>query len=301
MLNVIVDTDPGTDDALAMMMALNSSHLDVRGITTVGGNASLAHTTRNALGLMDHLGLPDVPVSRGAARPLEGKFRYAYYFHGTGGLTVRLPAPQSRPLSVRAPEFITSLASALRGELVVIALGPLTNIARALSREPRLASWTKQIVVMGGALEAAGNVTPHAEFNVYNDPVATGIVLSSGVAVTLVGLDVCSQTYFVREDRPWFPGESKTAALGRQILANWFRSHPERDRYELCDPLATVAAIQPDLLAYRRAKVTVETQDREHLGRTVASYGDGPVRVAVGVDAERCKALITRLVNGGES
>ena len=131
-------------------------------------------------------------------------FHYGYYFHGPAGLGVRLPEPQSQPHSVQAPEFIVHLVSAFPGQFTVIALGPLTNIARALAIEPRLAGWIREIVVMGGAVEAPGNVTPHAEFNIYNDPQAAAIVLSSGVPVTLVGLDV------LRPDR----GYERRPALG---------------------------------------------------------------------------------------
>ena len=300
MTKVLIDTDPGTDDALALMMALGSPELDVVGVTTVGGNATLAHTTRNAIRLREYLGLPDLPVSKGAARPLKGKFHYGYYFHGPAGLTVRLPTPRSQPHTMRAPEFITHMASILRGQLKVVALSPLTNIARALDREPRLAGWLKEIVVMGGAVEVPGNVTPYAEFNVYNDPVAADIVFSSGVPVRLICLDVCTRTYFSRGDSPWFNGESSTARLGRKILGNWFRSHPDRQRYELCDPLAVVAAIHPRLLAYRPARVDVETSRGAEIGRTVASYGKGPVKLSVGVDVARSKELMVRLLIGGD-
>lgn len=196
MLKVLIDTDPGTDDALALIMALNSRDLDVRGITTVGGNATLADTTRNALRLLEYLDAPDardpqLPVARGSARPLSGKFHYGYYFHGPAGLGVRLPAPLTRPHYLTAPEFISKLADDYGGELVVIALGPLTTIATALIQQPNLASSLKEIVVMGGAVEVPGNVTPRAEFNFYNDPRVADIVLSAGIPITLVPLDVC--------------------------------------------------------------------------------------------------------------
>ena len=179
----------------------------------MAGNATLAHTTRNALRLLDYLGGPDVPVYRGAARPLRGRFHYGYYFHGAAGLGVRLPSPRRRPRPARAPELIARSVSSSPGELALITLGPLTNIARALRLEPRLAGWTKEIVVMGGAVGVSGNVTPHAEFNIFNDPTAADIVLSSGIPTTLVGLDVCLQTYVGRDDLPWPSGRSKKAQL----------------------------------------------------------------------------------------
>ena len=175
---VLIDADPGTDDALALIAALNSPELDVLGVTTVGGNASLADTTRNALRLLDHLG-SDLPVSRGSARPLKGRFEYAYHFHGAAGLGVRLPSPRTAPTAERAVERIVGAASEYRGALTLIALGPLTNVARAMRSNPRLAGWVAEVVVMGGAVEVPGNVTPHAEFNVYNDPEAAHEVLTS--------------------------------------------------------------------------------------------------------------------------
>ena len=126
-MKVVIDTDPGTDDALALMMALNSTDLDILGLTTVGGNISLASTTRNALRLLDYLGHPEIPVSPGASRPLGGRrFQYAPYFHGRSGLTVRLPQASVNPIPTRAHNYILSLASAFRGELVVLSTASLS-------------------------------------------------------------------------------------------------------------------------------------------------------------------------------
>lgn len=288
---VVIDADAGTDDALALMMAFNSPELDVLGVTTVGGNATLAHTTRNALRLLEYL-RRRVPVYRGSARPLRGAFRYAYDFHGPAGLGVRLPEPSWVADPVSAPEALVALGSANRGELVIVALGPLTNVAKALVEEPRLAEWTKELVVMGGAVGVPGNVTPFAEFNVYNDPEAANVVLSSGIPTTLVGLDVCTRTVVTSEEDPWFPGRSGTARLANRVLGNWFSAHPGR-RYDLCDPLAMVAAVDPDVLGYRDADVTVVTDGPER-GRTVARYGGGPVKVATEVDVEAAKARMRR-------
>ena len=296
MIKVIIDTDPGTDDALALMMALNSPDLDVQGLTTVGGNATLAHTTRNALRLLEYLGRPEIPVSRGAARPLTGRFHYGYYYHGAGGLTVRLPRTRSEPRPLRAPEYIASLAYSFPGELVLIALGPLTNIARALTSEPRLKEWVKEIVIMGGAVEVPGNVSPFAEFNIYNDPVAAGRVLASGIPVTLVGLDVCNSVSVARDETGWLRGENKSEALATEILSGWFAIHSGSDSYNLSDPLAVVAAVQPDLMLYKHASVQVEVENDERIGKTTASYSEGNVRVAVSVRAREAKELIRTLL-----
>jgi inosine-uridine nucleoside N-ribohydrolase len=306
-MKVIIDSDPGTDDALAIMMALNSSDLRVQGITTVGGNATLGDTTRNTLRLLDYLeisgqpdgGDPGLPVSPGASRPLRGRYHYGYYYHGPAGLGVRLPSPRGRQHPVRATRFITDLVSTFPGEITLVALGPLTNVARALEAEPLLAGRIKEVVVMGGAVELPGNVTAHAEFNTYNDAVAADVVFASGVAVTLVPLDVCVRTSITRADLPWIAGGPRTARLGRRLLYSWFGGHPDRERYDLCDPLAMVAAVRPDLLRYEQAAVDVETDDPERLGKTTATYGDGDVRVAVDVDVEGAKRLMVDLLSAG--
>ena len=293
---VVIDTDPGADDALALMMALAAPELDVVGLTTVGGNASLANTTRNALRLLHYLGREDVPVFRGAATPLEGKFRYAPYYHGRGGLPVRLPRSESSVLAVRAADYLVSVASALRGELTILALGPLTNVARAITKEPRLAHWIKEVVVMGGAIEVPGNVTPHAEFNIYNDANAANVVFSSGIPVTLIGLDVCNPVFLKKQDLDALDAGHAAGELQRRIVTEWFSLHPESDMFSLCDPLTVAVAINPELVAYRQASVRTEATDVAQSGKTTAEYGSGSVRVASEIHAVEAKAEIIAML-----
>ncbi len=305
-MKVILDTDPGTDDALAIMMALSSPNLQVECITTVGGNATVRDTTRNTLMVLAHLGVPvqsevggrGLPVSQGASRPLRGRYHYGYYFHGPGGLGARLPSPTATPYPAGASEFIAVRAASSRARITLIALGPLTNIARTLRTDPGLAGRLREVDVMGGAVEVPGNATQHAEFNTYNDPLAAEVVFDSGVPVTLVPLDVCVETSLTRADLPWITGGSQAAQLGRRLVYTWFGGSPDRERYELCDPLAIVAALQPSLLRYRQASVAVETDDPERLGKTTATYGDGNVKVALEVDVEGAKGLIVDLLRG---
>ena len=306
-MRVVLDVDPGTDDALAMLMALNAPGLLIEGVTTVGGNATLRDTTRNALRVLEYVGAAvkvdaggqGIPVSRGAGRPIRGSYHYGYYYHGPAGLGVRLPSPRSAPYPVRAADLIVELAESGRESLTVIALGPLTNVARALRASPRLAGRLERIVVMGGAAGVPGNVTAHAEFNTYNDPTAAAEVFESGAPVTLVPLDVCAMATLGRDDMPWVAGTSRTAALARRMLNNWFDGHPDRERYDLCDPLAVAAALRPDLFRFRRASVAVETEDSDRYGKTTASYGKGVVDVALDVDAVAAKRLMVDLLDGG--
>ncbi len=286
----VIDVDTGTDDAIALIMAANSPELDIRGITTSGGNASLAHTTRNTLRLMSAIGRSDVPISKGADRPLRGSFEYAYHYHGPGGMTAPLPAADLLPVEKRAPEYLIESAAQLGGELTIIALGPLTNVARAIRREPSMRDMVSHVFVMGGAVEVGGNVTPNAEFNIYADPYAASVVFDSGLPVTLVGLDIGDEVGFAREDEDWRSGDSPGQRLAARIIEGWFAIHPDRDTYVLCDPMTVAVALAPDLFEFRQASVSVD-EDGVFRGRTRAIYGEGNVRVALTVAVEQARAL----------
>ena len=296
---VLIDCDPGTDDALAIFAALNSPDLEVVGITTVGGNASLADTTRNALGLLEVCGRGDIPLWRGAARPLSGEFTFAYEFHGAEGMGVRFPEPLTKPQSGPAEDAIAAAAHERPGELTLIALGPLTNVARALGNWPELAGEVAQILVMGGALRVPGNVTGHAEFNIYNDPEAAAAVCASGAPVSLVGLDVTTAVSIERSAEYWPEARSPTAARAEEILESWFATHPGFNSYNLHDPLTVAAAIDPAICSWRSGRLIVGTGDWAERGRTKLEYGDGPSRAALEVDAARALAIILDLVRGG--
>ena len=228
MTKYIIDTDPGTDDAVAFIAALNSPELDILALTTVGGNASLEDTTRNALDLMTLLGRPDMPVYRGAETPLTGVFPFAYDFHGPGGLSVPIPSSQSEPRPETAADYIQNAALEHSGDLVIVALGPLTNIAQAFIDRPNLRDHVKELIVMGGAVEVPGNITPHAEFNTYCDPRAANVVFQSGAPVTLIGLDVCREIFFTR-DGDWSSGTSPSERTCRATGPGLVR-HPPRPR-----------------------------------------------------------------------
>ncbi len=285
---VIIDTDPGTDDAIALIVALNSPELDVVGLTTVAGNARLVDTTRNALRLLSCLDRPDIPVFKGANRPMSGSFQFAYGYHGPNGLTTQLPTTDARAQTRSAVDY---LVGDVPNGAILIALGPLTNVGRAIRRNPRLGDRIRQIVVMGGAVDVPGNVTPYAEFNIYDDPRAANIVLGSGIPVTLVGFDVGNVVSFRRDETCWRSGTSVGETLAARIIKGWFDIHPDQDEYANCDPLTVAAVIEPGLLEYRQATVTVD-EEGETKGRTTATYGTGNVMVASKVDVERARDLI---------
>ena len=290
-MKVIIDADTGTDDAIALIMAVNSPELEIDSVTTVSGNARLSDTTRNTLRLLSHLGHPDIPISKGADRPLKSEPSFAYHYHGPGGLTTNLPTTDRIPSQTRAPEHIIQAVNQAAGDLEIIALGPLTNVAQAIQRDPERMSRVRRIYVMGGAVEVPGNITPSAEFNIYADPHAANVVLDSGIPITLVGLDVGDAVGFDRNATDWRSGASRGEEVAASIIQGWFDLHPDRDVYVLCDPLTVAAAVSPDLFQYRQGSITVD-ESGEHRGRTIAEYGPGNVSIALTVDEDRARSFV---------
>lgn len=296
---VIIDTDPGTDDAIALLMALESPALEVLAVTTVGGNAHLSRATANALRILEYVGRTDIPVAPGASRPLKGRFTYAYDFHGPGGLGVALPRPTTPTAPERAVQLMARTFRERPGQVTLIALGPLTNVARLLQQHPEVVPLIPHMVVMGGAVEVPGNITPYAEFNFYNDPWAADRVLSCGVPITLVDLSVCRRALITRDGLGPLTKGGRAAHLASRVLYRWFQGHPQRDAYDLCDPLAMAVAMEPGLLATQPARVSVETQVPERLGQTVLTGSPGHVRVPTGVDVPGFFHLMFKALGAG--
>lgn len=281
---VIIDTDPGVDDAIAILMALAWPNLELAGVTTVGGNVALARATRNALALLEYVGRQDVLVAQGAARPLRGSYGYSHSFHGRTGLSRRLPRPSNRPSDTNAVDFLGRMLLDQPGQYLLVALGPLTNLAQLMATYPNTLGQAASIVVMGGAVNSPGNVTPHAEFNFYSDPVAADRVVSSGLPLTLVDLGSSSQIFLTREEAEKLESSSPIGRLAAQILKNWFRKDSNRLRFEFYDPLAMAAALRPGLITTREVTLAVETVDQASLGLSKVVADEGPVSVAERVD-----------------
>ncbi len=206
---IVLDCDPGADDAMAIAYAVGSPDLVLAGLTTVAGNVSLAKTTANAVRVLEFLGASDVPVTAGSAGALLRPPLTAEHVHGDDGLRgARLPAPAAAPRAGHATDFIIDTVLAAPGEVTLVATGPLTNIALALRREPDLAANVRDFVLMGGS-SGRGNVTPAAEFNIAVDPEAAAIVFAAGWQVTMIGLDVTLQATADPEVT------ARIAALGR--------------------------------------------------------------------------------------
>jgi purine nucleosidase len=277
---IILDCDPGIDDAAAILLALASpDELEVLAITAVAGNVALELTERNARALVELAGRREVPVHAGCAGPLHGPPITAEHVHGANGLGgVVLPEPV-RPLAApHAADAIVEIVQAAKpGEVTLVAVGPLTNLAVALRKEPRLAERLRRVVLMGGARDL-GNVTPAAEFNIYVDPEAAAIVFNAGVPITMFGLDVTHQVRLTaaRLDRLVRQGPA-AAALARMFAPAVAKSPAVHDA---C-PIAWL--IEPALFAGRSCRVEIETEGRWCRGRTVV---DWHARTAAAPNAE---------------
>src|SRR3982750_3296518 len=196
---VIIDTDPGVDDAFALLLAMRSPELKIEGLTPVAGNVPLELTLPNALRMVEIAGRTDIPVAAGAKVPLVRRLVTAEYAHGENGLGGAVfPNPTTKPIEEPAAEFIRRIVRKYPHEITLLTLGPLTNIAAALKLDSELAPLVKSLTMMGGSL-SGGNITPAAEFNIYVDPEAARIVFQSGIPITMVGLDVTRKTSLTEE------------------------------------------------------------------------------------------------------
>ena len=284
---VILDCDPGIDDAFAIAFGCGHPGLELCGVTTVAGNVGLDRTTGNALAVLEFLGRKDVPVAAGSPVPLLRPFTDAHDVHGETGLgTARLPAPRGQPVAAHAVDFLIERIAAAPGEVTLVATGPLTNIALAVRRHPPLVTQVADFVIMGGSV-GPGNVTPAAELNIWCDPEAAAIVFAAGWRVTMAGLDVTHQALATAEVR------DRLRPLGRlsdELLLPGLRGYQSladaagQPVHDVC-ALALVAA--PGLFGCRPAQVEVETQGRWTAGMTVTDFGADAhnALVAMSVDA----------------
>ena len=294
---LILDTDPGVDDAIAILLALAAAPgAEVVGLTTVGGNVPLARATRNALALLQAAGRADLPVARGAARPLSGRFQPSAQFHGPGGLSARLPNPATTAIPQPAADFLAEKLATDPGRITIVALGPLTNLSRLEQRHPGALGQAAGLVVMGGAVDAPGNVTPRAEFNVYSDPLAAAHILESGYPVALADLAASRQAYVTRQQAAAISADAPLGRLALRILQGWFARDTQRQRFEFYDPLAVAMALDPAVATVRPVTLQTGVTPGERWGETTVAGEPGPVGLADRVDAPRLFALLSELL-----
>jgi purine nucleosidase len=319
---IILDTDPGTDDAMALMLALNSPELDVRAVTLVPGNVTAAQGLDNALRMMSLANRCDVPVAAGAQHPLFQKLITAEFWHGKNGLAnIELPASKCKVDARYAPDLIIQLVHASPHQITLVPVGPLTNIALAVERDPTIVPLVKEVVLMGGGI-SGGNVNAAAEANIYNDPEAAHVVFQAGWPLTMVGLDVANKTLLTKnyvDQLASTHGPINDFVHGIATYLLDLSAKFGMPGTPMYDPLAVGVAIDSSLVEAPEMHVDVETRGDFTRGETVANrqgyvernvlHGDryiiegaDPVkpnaRVCVNVDAPRFLRLFVSRIQG---
>lgn len=271
---VIIDTDPGTDDAMAIILALNSPELKIEALTVVPGNVDGRQGLENALKIVSLAGRCDITVAGGAQHPLNQKLITAQFWHGKNGLAdVELPASKCKADARFGPDLIIELVHKYPHEITLIPVGPLTNIALAVSKDPSIAFLAKDIVIMGGSI-TGGNVNGSAEANIYNDPEAAQIVFNAGWMVTMVGSDVGERTLITRKYLADLQSSHGPQSDFIAKIADFYLTRSEKSGYSgaaMYDPLAVGIALDPTLGTLREMHVDVETNGEFTRGETVAN------------------------------
>ncbi|GAA0391876.1 ribosylpyrimidine nucleosidase [Acrocarpospora corrugata] len=288
---IVIDCDPGIDDALALALAHGSPALEIVGVTTVGGNVSLDRTTDNALRLREFLGFPEVPVTPGAAGAMLRGTIEAARVHGTGGLGGAVLPEATLPVAPgHASDYLIETLRADPGEITLVAIGPLTNIALAVLKEPRIVDWVREFAILGGTY-TRGNRTPAAEFNIAADPEAAAIVFRAGWTVTQIGLDVSTTA---QATGPVVERMRALGRLGADLLvpcATFYGMVTASDGPAIHDACALAYLADPTLIEFESAWVEVETAGRFTSGMTVVDFDLGDrvpnARVGTSIDVAR--------------
>ena len=290
---ILLDCDPGHDDAIALLLALASPEVELLGVTTVAGNQTLEKTTANALRVLEFVGRGDVPVAAGADRPLVREPFVAAYVHGESGLEgPDLPPAEGRPVEAHAVGFLAERLAAAPAPVTLVPTGPLTNIALLLALHPDAGERIERIVFMGGSI-AEGNVTPAAEFNVWADPEAAARVFASGLDVTMIGLDVTHRALMTRAHAERLRAAGRTGRMVAELFDFFHRFHQETygfDGSPIHDAVALAHAFRPGIVETLERHVAVECDSELCRGRTVVDLwrrtGHAPnAHVGVGIDA----------------
>jgi len=276
---IIIDTDPGQDDAVAILLALASpQEIEVMGIVAVAGNVSLAQNARNARKVIELAGHPEIPVYAGCERPFKRRLVTAEHVHGESGLDgPKLPDPTIEIQPQHGVDFlIERLTKEPAGSVTICALGPLTNIAMAMIKAPAIIRRIRKIVLMGGAYFEGGNITPTAEFNIYVDPEAADVVMKSGVDIVMLPLDVTHQMLATRERIAAIKANGNASSLAVTAMLE-FSERFDLGKYgwpgaPLHDPCVIAYLLKPDLFEGRHINVSIETSSELTVGMTVADY-----------------------------
>ena len=304
---IILDTDPGIDDALAFLLLAASPEISLEAITVIHGNTTVDKCAKNALLIAELCNLVNVPIARGASEPLVKTLSVAEETHGDGGLGYAvLPEPVLKLSAMPAVELIINLVHKYPGEITLLCIGPMTNLALAILRDPSIVPLIKDVVSMGGTIHAPGNATPSSEYNVFCDPHAFDVVIRAGMAFTLVPLDVTYECLFKKRHMDRI--QSKNPSVRKFIDDStrfYMEFHDEYQSIDGCainDPLAAALLIKPDLVEYFDYHVTVELKGDHNVAKTSADHfkatGKAPnSKVAMKVDVEAFMDFFIERVN----
>ncbi len=305
-LPIIIDADPGQDDAVAILMALASPELDVVAITTVAGNVPQPQVTTNALAMCELAGRSDVPVHRGADAPIARELYTAEYVHGPTGIDgADLPAPTTSPADGHAVDVIIEACLEADDPITICPVGPLTNLATAIARQPSIVSAIREIALMGGGFFEGGNTTPVAEFNIFVDPDAASIVFNSGVPITMFPLDVTHQALVLPEDLKRFRELGTPAGDAVGGMLDYYEKHDVEmygmEGAPLHDPCVIAYLLDKQLFGGKPCRVDVETESELTMGQTVVDWwgvtgGDPNAMVMNSVDRQGFIDLVVERV-----
>jgi purine nucleosidase len=292
---ILIDTDPGIDDSLAILLALASPEVKVEGITTIHGNCSVDQATVNALSILELAKVEEIAVAKGFPVPLVQPSLLAAETHGDSGLGyAKLPEPRRKPEVRHASDFLIEKIMANPGEMTLVAIGPLTNVAFAMRKEPRIVEAVKEVIIMGGTIRYPGNASPLAEYNVFVDPHAAHMVYHSGIPITLVPLDVTYQCILTPEDVKRL--QKNPSPISRFIDDStrfYMEFHDEYQQIAGCainDPLALTLTFAPELCDYQELYVDVDISGGVSMGKTFADFHGltkkpANMKIALGVQA----------------
>ena len=290
---ILIDTDPGIDDSLAILLALASPELSLEGVSVVHGNCSLEQATRNGLSVLELARATHIPLAKGCELPLVQPSLLAPETHGNTGLGyAKLPEPRIKPTSQHGTDFLIERILSSPGEITLVAVGPLTNVALAIRKEPRIVGALKELVIMGGAIRYEGNTTALAEFNTFVDPHAAHIVYHAGIPTTLVPLDVTYQCVLLASDvERLLKIESPIPSFIKATTDFYMEYHDSYQGIKGCvinDPLALALTFAPELCDYQELPVDVDISGGVSTGKTFAdfyNYDKKPsnMKVALGV------------------
>jgi purine nucleosidase len=296
---IIIDTDPGIDDALAFLLALASPEIQIETLTTTQGNVTVETATRNALSVLELAHAEHIPVAQGSVVPLVQPLYASAVVHGQSGIgNAVLPEPKTQAISQHAVDFLIDKVLAEPGEISIFPIGPLTNVAIAIRKEPRFAKAVKQLVIMGGAIREGGNMSPLAEFNIYVDPHAAHIVFHSGIPITLIPLDVTHKCLVTRADVEHINEvKSPIARFVKNVLTpylDFYEANTDFGGSALHDPLTLATIIAPELLTLQELYVDVDIHGGVSMGNTFADFfqiAKQPANMKVALDVQGRKFI----------